>query len=174
MKTSSVLAAAAVATLLFACAAGAADPSKPARAEVVFDHPENFTDVKDSVSPTEKGREGILEQIRRFIVSEADHYVPEGWRLTMTFTDIDLAGDFEPWLGPRYDDIRIVKPIYPPAFKFAYTVTDASGKVVKRGTEDIRDLGFDLRVSIDRNDPLRYEKDILQDWLRGTFKDLHP
>ena len=40
--------------------------------------------------------------------------VPEGDKLTITFTDIDLAGDFEPWRGPQWDEVRIVKAIYPP------------------------------------------------------------
>ena len=34
--------------------------------------------------------------------------------------------------------------IYPPAFKFTYSVTDPSGKVVRKGSEDIRDLDFQI------------------------------
>jgi len=142
------------------------------RTEVVFDHPEKFTDVKDAYMPTEKGRDAILADIRDFLVYQGDAVIPQGYRLKITFTDIDLAGDFEPWHGPLYEDVRFVKAIYPPAFKFTYAVTDPSGKVVREGSEDIRDLSFQLRVTLDSVDPLRYEKDILGEWVRSKLGDI--
>jgi Protein of unknown function (DUF3016) len=142
------------------------------RTEVVFDHPENFTDVKDSEYATDRGRDAILSRIRIFLVDHATPYLPAGDALRITFTDIDLAGDFEPWRGAQWSDVRIVKEIYPPAFKFSYAVTDPSGRVVKQGVEDIRDLNFQTRVVLDTSDSLRYEKDILGDWARSTLRGL--
>jgi|HubBroStandDraft_1064217.scaffolds.fasta_scaffold146527_2 DUF3016 family protein len=156
-----------------ACALHAADAAKgAARTEVIFDHPENFTDVKDSNFPTDKGRDAILARIREYLVYCTSRLVPDGDKLTVTFTDIDLAGDFEPWRGPQWDDVRIVKAIYPPAFKFSYMVTDSAGRVVKQGAEDIRDMNFQTRVTIDTSDSLRYEKAILDDWARETLRGL--
>jgi hypothetical protein len=156
-----------------ACALHAADAARPGpRTEVIFDHPENFTDVKDGEFETDKGRDAILARIRDYLVKRTASLLPEGDRLTVTFTDIDLAGDFEPWRGPWWSDVRIVKPIYPPAFKFSYAVTDPSGRVVKQGSEDIRDLDFQMRSTLDASDSLRYEKDILDDWARSTLRDL--
>jgi hypothetical protein len=151
----------------------AADVPAPAiRVNVVFDHPENFTDVKDSGMPTDSGRDAILSRIRDFLVREATRYLPAGDDLTITFTDIDLAGDFEPWRGAQWDEVRIIKDIYPPAFKFTYSVTDSSGKVLKQGSENIRDLNFQTRLVLDTSDTLRYEKDILRDWVRANLKGL--
>jgi hypothetical protein len=152
---------------LYATAANAAS-----RVEVTFDHPENFTDVKDRALPTDKGRDNILSSIRSYIVEHADRILPEGDSLRMTFTDVDLAGDFEPQRGARFDDVRIVKSIYPPAFKFTYSVTDASGRVVKEATENIRDMTFDSRLSINRDDPLHYEKDMLDDWMHSNLRSI--
>jgi hypothetical protein len=142
------------------------------RTDVTFDHPENFTDVKDRAIPTDKGRDNILSNIRTFVVDHADRTLPEGYSLKMTFTDIDLAGDFEPQRGAQWDDVRIVKSIYPPAFKFTYSVMDASGRVVKQGSENIRDMTFDNRITFDRSDPLHYEKDMLDDWIRSNLRSL--
>lgn len=150
----------------------AADPAKPARANVIFDHPEKFKDIKDAFQPTEKGQAAILEQIREFIVHEANYFIPEGYHLTMTFTDIDLAGDFEPWLGDQWQDVRIVKPIYPPELKFEWVVTDPRGQVVRHGKEDILDVGFDWRITANSNDSLHFEKDILTEWMRNHLGDL--
>lgn len=147
-------------------ALSAAEPAKaPVRTEVVFEKPENFTDVKDGEMGSDRGRDGILEQIREFIVERAEKALPAGQKLTVTFSDIDLVGEYEPWRGPQFSDVRIVKSIYPPRFKFSYKITDAAGKIVKEGKEDLRDLAFDMRLTIDRQDPLRFEKDILKDWI---------
>lgn len=141
----------------------------PARTAVVFEKPETFTDVKDGDFGTDKGRDSILEEIKTFIVDRADKALPTGQKLVVTFTDIDLAGEYEPWRGPQFSDVRIVKSIYAPRFKFSYKVTDATGKTIKEGNEDIRDLAFDMRLTIDRQDPLRFEKDILKDWIGSTL-----
>jgi hypothetical protein len=170
MKTLRLLSA--VLGLTAACALRAETAKADVRTDVIFDHPEKFADIRDMNMPTDKGQADILNRIRDHLVRETAPMVPEGYKLTITFTDIHLAGNYEPWRGPQWDEIRIIKDIYPPAFKFTYTVTDPSGKVVRKGSEDIRDLDFQNRLSVNRDDPLHYEKDILSEWARGSLKDL--
>jgi hypothetical protein len=155
-----------------ACALPPDTAKLPPRTEVVFDHPERFRDIRDKEHPTEKGQDAILRSIRDYLVSRTAPMIPEGYKLTIRFTDIDLAGDFEPWRGQQWDEVRIVKQLYPPALKFTYSVTDPSGKVVREGSENILDINFQLRVLLDTQDPLRYEKDILGDWARTNLRDL--
>ncbi len=143
------------------------------RIKVVFDHPEKFTDVKDALMPTEKGRDDILRDLRESFQQAAERRLPEGYTMTITFSDIDLAGDFEPQHGPEWDNIRVVKAIYPPNFEFTYTITNGVGEVVKEGKEKLRDLSFDMRIgSMHRPDSLHIEKDMLEDWLRGVTRGL--
>ena len=78
-------------------------------------------------------RTAYLDMIRDHLLEQAKYYVPDGHSLAVTFTDIDMAGDFEPWRGPRFDDIRIVKDIYPPRINLNFRLTDAEGNVVKEG-----------------------------------------
>lgn len=151
-------------------AVAVATPVKPdARAEVIFVQPEKFTDVRDSYGNSEKGREANLSQIRDYILSRAGHYIPAGDKLTVSFTDIDLAGDFEPWRGPQGTDIRIVKDIYPPRIDLEFKLTAADGTVVKEGKRQLRDLVFMSRLSVDRTDALRFEKGMLDDWMSSEF-----
>lgn len=169
MKTFSLLPVALLAFLAPSAALQvfAAAPSKPNRTEVIFSDPEKFTDVKDRDFASDKGRDEILGRIREFIQQHADAVLPAGQKLTVTFTDIDLAGDFEPWRGPSMGDVRIVKPIYPPRFQFSYKITDEAGQTLKEGRENLSDPAFDQRLTMDRSDTLRYEKDILGDWIRS-------
>jgi DUF3016 family protein len=161
----------ALAGLAAISAAMAADaPAKAdARAEVIFVSPEKFTDVRDAYTASERGRDGILSQIRDYLVDRANYYVPAGQKLTVSFTDIDLAGDFEPWRGSEGMDIRIVKDIYPPKMDLEFKLTGADGAVLKEGKRQLRDLVFMSKLSINQNDALRFDKALLDDWLRSEF-----
>jgi len=150
----------------------AAESANSGRTVVIFDHPEKFTDVRDRDEPSDAGQAGILAEIKRYIVYDASSRLPAGDTLTITFTDIKLAGDFEPWHGPLQSDIRYIRDIYPPAYKFSYVVTDAAGNTVKKGAVDFRDLDFNLRLTIDNGDPLHYEKAYLDEWIRSVTHDL--
>ena len=144
-----------------------------AKTQVIFDHPEKYTDIKDGNMSSEKGERGQLEILRKDIVSTAGNYLPDGWKLSMVFTDIDLAGDFEPWRGGQADNIRIIKDIYPPGYKFTWKVTDATGRVLQQGTENLRDIDFQMKATmIDRSETLGNDKAVLNDWLRHTLRDL--
>ena len=94
-------------------------------------------------------------------------------------TDIDLAGDFEPWRGPQFDQVRITRDIYPPRISLEFRLTDGSGGIVSAGKRELRDLAYQRRLirPLDdylryEDDYLRYEKDILRDWFRSEFSDL--
>jgi Protein of unknown function (DUF3016) len=147
-------------------------PVPAPKVEVVFSHPENFTDVKDRSDPTDEGRDAILEMLRECVVSEAVKHLPAGASLSITFTDVDLAGDFEPWRGRQYDQIRVVRPAYPPAFKFNYVIRGSSGAVWKSGKDTVRDLDFEQREILDTSDSLRIEKSILKEWIRTTLEGI--
>jgi hypothetical protein len=149
--------------------AGPAEKRVIARAEVLFFEPLKFTDVRDSYMG-DSTRTTYLEQIRDHLLEQAKYYVPEGHMLSVTFTDIDMAGDFEPWHGPRWSDVRIVKDIYPPRMSLSFRLTDAEGRVVMEGRRELRDLAFMMKITMGfRDDPVRHEKALLDDWLRSEF-----
>ena len=79
---------------------------------------------------------------------------------------------WRPSRGPQWSDVRVVKDIYPPAIKLAFQLTDAEGHVLKQGDRNLRDMAFMMALSIDRNDSRRYEKALLDDWLREEFHGL--
>lgn len=168
MNTTIRILAATLGTALAAGAASAADVRDDTRAEVVYVEPETFTDVKDNYFANEETRDYLLGRLREHIVDLAQDYVPEGQRLLVTVTDVDMAGDFEPWHGPRMSDIRIVRDRYPPRIKLSFQVVDVTGRVLKEGKRDLRDFGFMMSRPLD-SDLLRYEKAMLEDWLRREF-----
>lgn len=166
--------------LLLACsalAAGAAllraEPpaNKPAGlVDVTYVNPEKFTDVKDSDVPNDKVRDEYLNELKKHIETHVHEYIPAGWHLSLRITDVDMAGDFEPWRGPQFLDLRIVKDVYPPRIKLEFTLTDPAGKTVKDGQRNITNLSFLNEVNIYfPDDQLRYEKALLDYWFRQEF-----
>jgi len=139
---------------------------------VVFANPDKYADVKENYSDydNENGREHYLPLLREHLERIAARRLPAGQRLTMTFTDIDLAGDFEPWRGIQFDDIRVVKDIYVPRMNFSFQITDANGQVVKSGERKLVEMAYQMRITGGfRDDPLRYEKMMLDDWMSREF-----
>ena len=101
-----------------------------------------IADVGDRFDDTDRNRDYILGELRKHLQDRAEGYLAEGQKLTVTITDVDLAGEFEPWRGPAAADVRIVKEIYPPRIKLSFRLTDASGAVVKQGERELTNLNF--------------------------------
>ena len=163
--------------LVFACglaaigAARAADAAKPVvQVTVTFIAPEKFTDVKDDQMGSDRGRDYLLGVIKSHIESRAGYYLVAGQTLEIKVTDVDLAGDFEPWRGIEFDRVRIVKDIYPPRMDLEFRLVGADGKVIREGKRHLQNLGYLMTITLPTNDPLRYDKEMISDWMRLEFK----
>ena len=157
--------------LVAGSAALAASADKAASAvQVTFAAPEKFTDVKDDYMDTAQGRDALLDELKQHITTRAANYLTAGQRLEITVTDVDLAGDFEPWRGTHFQDVRIVKDLYPPRVSLQFRLLNADGTVLSEGKRQLQELGYLMTIAMPTGDPLRYDKEMLNDWLRQEFK----
>lgn len=157
----------ALATALALGAPGLLLANGTTRVSVTYDHPENFTETKEvkAFAPARAGND-YLEELKRYLVDRADKMLPSGEQLQVVITDVDRAGSFEPWRGPRLNDVRIIKDIYPPRINLHFRLLDASGKVIREGDRTLRDPGFMSGVGTHTStDGLRYEKNLIDRWL---------
>ncbi len=138
---------------------------------VIFENPEDYRDIDYDYRGNKRGQRIYLPDLKKYIEKHGEKYLREAQVLTLTFTDIDLAGDYEPWRTPPADDIRIVKGIYPPRMSFSYELTDGDGNVLKSGEESLVDLSFDFRIRTSHFDHLFYEKAMIGDWMRSFNQD---
>lgn len=144
------------------------------RTTVTFEEPENFSDFREGVMTTAKDLEALQREFTNHLLRLSRLYVGEGQKLEIHFLDIDLAGDFEPWRGPSYDRVRVVKDIYPPRMTVLFRLTAADGTVLAEGRRELRDLGFLESIRLPTSDSLRHDKELLAVWLRREFKRLAP
>jgi Protein of unknown function (DUF3016) len=147
-----------------------ADTPKPSsRVLVTFDHPEKFLDIRDSYFPTAEGKDKIMESLRDYITQRATAFLPSGDSLYVTFINVKLAGVFA--VGELAPGGRTVTAGTPPVFMFGWAVTDPSGKVVRRAWEKLEEPYFmGLFRNADPGDPLRFEKAVLDDWMRNNLQ----
>ena len=171
MKTSGYRTPLLVLALALASAAHAEAPRADSRVEIDWTPPADFSEAK-MYQGTGLGRQSPdewLGDLARHLRYRAERLLPEADHLKVTFTNVQLAGMYEPWRGPRWDDVRVIKDIYPPRIDLTFTLTDASGTLVKEGERKLRDPAFLQRGTLNATDPLRFEKRMLDDWLRSEF-----
>lgn len=140
----------------------------PQSVTVTYDHPENFTETREekALAPTRASND-YLKTLRTYIEKQGAKMLPPGQRLELVITDIDRAGSFEPWHGGQLREVRIIKDIYPPRIDLSFKLLDADGKVIREGTRKLRDLGFlTSNTAATGDDSLRYEKRLIDRWLR--------
>lgn len=159
-----------------ALALGLAGPSlatAPARVTVTYDHPERFTETRETKAfAPMRADNSYLDTLKTYIEQRAGKVLTDGQQLQIVITDVDRAGSYEPWHGPRLSDVRIVKDIYPPRINLHFRLLDASGAVLREGDRKLRDPAF-LSGGGDAvsTDNLHYEKRMIDRWLqRGPDK----
>ena len=134
---------------------------------VRWNDPATFTELRYSRNRWESERGPWLTDLAEYLRKRAATQLPDGERLELTIVDVDRAGDFEPWLGMRHQDTRIVRDIYPPRMTLQVKHFDASGTLVSEGERKLSDPAFLLGTNpINSSDPLRYEKRMIDSWLR--------
>jgi Protein of unknown function (DUF3016) len=161
--------------LLVACATGhaAAAEGKAAtgavmrsdKVEVMYRDPAALTEVQFNPSR----QTGWMDSLGRYIVSQGGKSVPAGAKLVVTITDVQLAGMYEPARRRGLEDVRIVRDTTPPRIDLSFQLVDAQGAVLKEGERKLRDIDFLHSSFRHRNEELRYEKNLIDDWMRKDF-----
>jgi hypothetical protein len=168
MRAETLLLATAIAVANIATAA----PGDPdSRVHIDWTNLADFSEAKQSTG-SGFGREAPeqwLSKLARHLGARAERALPSDNTLRVTFTDVQRAGMYEPWRGPQWDDVRVIKDLYPPRIDLTFTLTDASGAIVDEGSRQLRDPAFLQRGLLNENDPLRFEKRMLDDWVRDEF-----
>ncbi len=151
------------------------DPDAPrslpeeGRIAVQWTDPAEFTDLRRSSNRWEARRGNWVQELARHLRRSAERTLPAGDRLEVTITDIDRAGDYEAGHDGQWN-IRVMRSIYPPSMTLGFRHYNAAGEVVGEGERRLRDLDYlNQPMTATRNDALRYEKRMVDGWLRREF-----
>ena len=135
-----------------------------AQVQVTYIKPEEFSDMPFNI----RDREEVLAQLTDHFKQLAKQ-LPAGQTLKVEVLDVDLAGR----LYPRHsspDEIRVMRGGADwPTMHLRYTL-ERDGKVVRSADEHLSNMAYQDRVNRYSNgDPLRYEKQMVDDWFQKEF-----
>ncbi|RXK56008.1 DUF3016 domain-containing protein [Oleiharenicola lentus] len=157
-----------MAAALVACSALMAEDAKKESVSVAFHESDKFTDARSSFGgETDKH---YLDTLATHLKKSAERRLAPGQKLEVTFTDIDLAGDFVP-TNANAHDVRVIRDIWIPRQKLTFRLLDEQGQVIKEGERRLTDLNFMNNPGlIGRSEPLFYDKALLTDWIAKELK----
>ena len=132
---------------------------------VVFVHPETYTDARDW---TDRDSSANLQTISKYFEWLGQKYLPPEQTLQVEVLNVDLAGKLR--TSARWGMVRIVgKPLDWPQMSMRYRL-ESGGQVLASGEESISDMAYDQHLGSDMNwESLSYEKHMLKDWFRNRF-----
>jgi hypothetical protein len=135
---------------------------------VRWEDPRTFSEIRYSHNAVESRRGNWVEQLAAHLRAQAQPRLGAGERLEVTITDIDLAGDYEPWQGPQLYDTRFIRDLYPPRIALTFKRVAAGGTTLAAGERKLTDAGFlmDSSTAGLASDPLRFEKHLIDRWLQ--------
>ncbi|HVR54730.1 MAG TPA: DUF3016 domain-containing protein [Pseudorhodoferax sp.] len=136
---------------------------------VTYGDPAGFSDAQDGAHETDAARRAWLDALSEHLADRAAEILPPGQRLAVQITDVQRAGRYEGWRGPQAAQLRVVRDIYPPRIDLNFQRLGADGQVLQAGTRQLRDLNFLMRPARYTDDPLRYEKTLVDDWVAKEF-----
>jgi len=171
MKSSPLLRLLCLACLALAAAVAQAAVA-PDNVSVRYKDPQHFSEAVRSRGVHLVNPDAYLAPLKAYIVQRAARILAPGQRLDIEVTDVDRAGAYEPWRGPDFNDVRIIKDIYPPRIDLDFTLYGDDGKVLRQGSRKLRDPAFLSRSSPVNQDSLRYEKSLIDLWLRKGAGEL--
>jgi hypothetical protein len=129
---------------------------------IQFVNPSKFTDFqvrgRDANYTASLFADSVKDELRPVLQQKYPNST-----LLLRFTDIDLAGRYTPGRN-----VRIMSTAHPARMSFDFALTDATGKVLAKGSTRLTD---NSNLSSGRYDPKRsqifyYERRALNRWLR--------
>jgi hypothetical protein len=154
---------------LFALTLGPVLAADTGSVEVVYVNPEAFAAQRDAMRPSPAVREQYLAELKRYLERRAASRVADGETLLVRITDLQLAGIYDSLLHPPAASVRIVRDVTPARIDLHFRRARADGTVLQEGERQLRSVGYPVNPGVDPADPLRYEKVLLDDWLRREF-----
>lgn len=134
-------------------------------------NPETYKDAHDSDNKSEKSLKLVLSDLEDHLKTRTAKRIPAGYTLTINVSALDLEGEFEPWRGAQYNDVRIVKDVYPARVELSYTLQDSAEYTLLSGEEKLSSLGDFPPFNADTT-RFAYTKELFDDFARKIARQI--
>ncbi len=157
------------ALLLFSVGLTTAFSKEPENVRINFVQPKNFSDFHIQGRLEEPSAGIFRDQISAYLSPIIAKRFP-GDTLTLTFTNIDLAGRIDPSKTRKLSNVRIDRNVASPLrLYFDYALTDSHGNMLATGSKSLVDADYLYRYTYypeqAKSATLFYEKVTLYRWI---------
>ena len=148
------------ATLL--CAAAVPPAHAAGSVEVQWLDPAQYSDAGRSAIDRERVTRILGDHLQKL-----GRLLPDGQLLKLQVTDLDLAGEIEPF---RWHDLRVLRGRADwPRMSLRYTLS-ADSRTLKTGDARLQDMGYPFGTLVSaRQGDLGYEKRMVEQWFKAEF-----
>ncbi|HUN67998.1 MAG TPA: DUF3016 domain-containing protein [Burkholderiales bacterium] len=143
-------------------AGGATPTSSPAGTQTLAPPRVEASYVAD---PRDPGNDRALEALKRHLERRAPRLLAPGQKLSVEILSVYRAGH-KSWT-PGNDGVRVITDGAPARIELAFTLTDGAEVLIAQGKRSLRSPTY--FVADRGGDPLRFEKELLDDWLLKEF-----
>lgn len=155
--------------LLFSVGLTTAFSTEPGNVRINLVQPQKFSDFHIQGRLENDSAAIFRDQISSYLSPIVAKRFP-GDTLTLTFTDIDLAGRIDPSKTRKLSNIRIDRNVASPLrLYFDYSLTDSHGKTLATGSKSLVDADYLYRYTYysdqAKTATLFYEKATLYRWI---------
>ncbi|MFH0342098.1 MAG: DUF3016 domain-containing protein [Chromatiales bacterium] len=141
-----------------------------AEVTVQFIEPREFTDLSLSGSTTAGIQRHITDELMNYLKYLGDNYLPPKHQVDVTFLDIDMGGEYEPWRTPNLTHTRLVREAYVPRMDLRYVWRDGGGKVLADTRERVSDASSIAGFIYGRVDAMRFALSMLSSHRRAWVR----
>ena len=136
---------------------------------VGWSDPAGFSELRHSGNRWESEQGDWVAQLARHLEKSIARVLPAGERAEVTILDIERAGSYHWWNG-QGDDVRVMRDIDAPRMRVHLKRIAADGTVFDDREHKLLDLAYLMGPQpVGSNDPLRYEKRMIDRWVRKEF-----
>ena len=141
------------------------DPAQPREVQagtvsVTTANPDSFTPVAAAQKESKAARRAWVEALSEHMADRIAEALRDGERAEVNISDIRRATAMS---GASSQDV------VPPRIALTFKRLSAKGKVVQTASRTLQDNALQLKGRRYENDPLRYEKALVDDWVTKEF-----
>jgi hypothetical protein len=159
----------AAATVLAALLSAPLAAQAAGQVKVKWIEPEKFADAGRGAFDRERTLQSLGEHLQRL-----GQRLPMGQTLDVEVTDLELAGELEPF-SRFHQDVRVLRGRADwPRISLRYTLSEGS-RTLARGEADLSDPNYFYRsLRLGQQGALAYEKRMLDDWVATLVASAPP